>query len=163
MACFSYSLSGLDANLMQRSLQWNTEDIPKELPKTTQQFLFTVQKFLPILQETSPTEKNEHIFFSKFRMCCLIHGDLQLEVSWEDELLLPELLALFCPLVALTCRGTRWLEPSLAVFSPCPELVLLRTKSQIHTEGMHVNITNKTYTSDMLNHFESKVTMKLNY
>lgn len=60
-------------------------------------------------------------------MCCLV----QLEVSCEEELLLPELLVLFCPLVALTCRGTRWLEDSLADFSPCPELVLLRTLDSV--------------------------------
>lgn len=55
---------------------------------------------------------------------------VQLEVIWEEELLLPELLVVFCPLVALGWRGTLcWLEPSLSllVLSLCPVPALLRT------------------------------------
>lgn len=55
---------------------------------------------------------------------------VQFEVIWEEELLLPELLVVFCPLVALGWRGTLcWLEPSLSrlVLSLCPVPVLLRT------------------------------------
>lgn len=51
-------------------------------------------------------------------------------VTCEEELLLPELLVVFCPLVALGWRGTLWLEPSL-LFSPWPAPVLLRTLGSV--------------------------------
>jgi len=47
------------------------------------------------------------------------------EFIWEEELLLPELLV-FCPLVALGCRCTRWPEAS-RLFSPWLAPVLPRT------------------------------------
>ena len=47
------------------------------------------------------------------------------EFICEEELLLPELLV-FCPLVALGCRCTRWLEASL-LFSLWLAPALLRT------------------------------------
>lgn len=50
---------------------------------------------------------------------------LYVELICEEELLLPELLV-FCPLVALGCRCTRWLEASL-LFSLWLAPALLRT------------------------------------
>ena len=53
------------------------------------------------------------------------------EFIWEEELLLPELLV-FCPLVALGCRCTLWLEPSL-LFSLWLAPALLRTADRKKT------------------------------